>query len=128
MSEVFTRAGRPLGKRATETRTRLLDALAFRLDTDPWRTLSPIRVAADAGVSPATFYELWPAIEDAVFDVARARIAERSRVSHRLRAVLLLLAVEGSRTARRLHDEAREIESEKPGEVSTQPEAVTVDA
>jgi AcrR family transcriptional regulator len=67
------KAGRALGPRAVETRRRLLDATEALLATRPLRELRVIDVARRVGTSPATFYQYFDDLEDAV-----VRLAERA--------------------------------------------------
>jgi AcrR family transcriptional regulator len=67
--------GRALGPRATETRQRLLDATEELLGTRPLRDLRVIDVARSVGTSPATFYQYFQDLEDAVVHLAE-RAAE----------------------------------------------------
>jgi AcrR family transcriptional regulator len=67
--------GRALGPRATETRQRLLDATEELLGTRPLRDLRVIDVARRVGTSPATFYQYFEDLEDAVVHLAE-RAAE----------------------------------------------------
>jgi len=58
--------GRSLGRRGTETRRRLLDATADLLATHGIRDLRVVDVARAVGTSPATFYQYFRDVEDAV--------------------------------------------------------------
>jgi AcrR family transcriptional regulator len=62
--------GRPLGRRGTETRRRLLEATTSRLETHGVRDLRVVDIARDVGTSPATFYQYFRDVEDAVLAVA----------------------------------------------------------
>jgi AcrR family transcriptional regulator len=62
--------GRALGPRATETRQKLLDATEELLGTRPLRDLRVIDVARRVGTSPATFYQYFQDLEDAVVHLA----------------------------------------------------------
>jgi AcrR family transcriptional regulator len=62
--------GRELGPRATETRQRLLDATEELLGTRALRDLRVIDVARRVGTSPATFYQYFQDLEDAVVHLA----------------------------------------------------------
>jgi AcrR family transcriptional regulator len=67
--------GRGLGPRAVETRLRLLDATEELLGTRSLRDLRVIDVARRVGTSPATFYQYFEDLEDAVVHLAE-RAAE----------------------------------------------------
>ncbi len=58
--------GRPLGKRGTATRRRLLDATARLLESDGVRDLRVVDIAREVGTSPATFYQYFRDVEEAV--------------------------------------------------------------
>jgi AcrR family transcriptional regulator len=62
--------GRPLGKRGTETRRRLLDATALLLETHGIRDLRVVDIARAVGSSPATFYQYFRDVEEAVLALA----------------------------------------------------------
>ena len=62
--------GRPLGKRGTETRRRLLDATALLLETHGIRDLRVVDIARAIGSSPATFYQYFRDVEEAVLALA----------------------------------------------------------
>ena len=58
--------GRPLGKRGAATRRRLLDATARLLESDGVRDLRVVDIAREVGSSPATFYQYFRDVEEAV--------------------------------------------------------------
>jgi AcrR family transcriptional regulator len=58
--------GRRLGQRAQATRRRLLDATAELLETDGILDLKVVDVARRVGTSPATFYQYFANVEEAV--------------------------------------------------------------
>lgn len=62
--------GRPLGARALQTRQRILDATVAELASKPMRDLRVIDIARRVGSSPATFYQYFKDIEDAVLQLA----------------------------------------------------------
>lgn len=62
--------GRPLGKRGAQTRRRLLDATATQLETHGIRDLRVVEIARAVGTSPATFYQYFRDVEDAVLALA----------------------------------------------------------
>ena len=62
--------GRPLGARALQTRKRILDATVAELASKPMRDLRVIDIARRVGSSPATFYQYFKDIEDAVLQLA----------------------------------------------------------
>ena len=58
--------GRPLGKRGAATRRRLLDATAQLLESHGVRDLRVVDIAREVGTSPATFYQYFRDVEEAV--------------------------------------------------------------
>ena len=58
--------GRRLGSRAQATRRRLLDATARLLETEGILDLKVVDVARKVGTSPATFYQYFANVEEAV--------------------------------------------------------------
>jgi AcrR family transcriptional regulator len=58
--------GRPLGKRGAATRRRLLDATQTLLATQGVRDLRVVDIAREVGTSPATFYQYFRDVEEAV--------------------------------------------------------------
>ena len=58
--------GRPLGKRGAATRRRLLDATARQLESHGIRDLRVVDIAREVGSSPATFYQYFRDVEEAV--------------------------------------------------------------
>jgi AcrR family transcriptional regulator len=62
--------GRRLGQRAQATRRRLLDATAELLDTEGFLDLKVVDVARKVGTSPATFYQYFANVEEAVLALA----------------------------------------------------------
>jgi AcrR family transcriptional regulator len=62
--------GRPLGNRGAQTRRRLLDATAALLETNGIRDLRVVDVARSVGTSPATFYQYFRDVEEAVLALA----------------------------------------------------------
>jgi AcrR family transcriptional regulator len=58
--------GRPLGKRGAATRLRLLEATAKLLESHGVRDLRVVDIAREVGTSPATFYQYFRDVEEAV--------------------------------------------------------------
>lgn len=80
-SEVLVdQTGRPLGKRALQTRQRILDATVAELSSKSMRDLRVIDIARRVGSSPATFYQYFKDIEDAVLQLAE-QAAQRKRIT-----------------------------------------------
>jgi AcrR family transcriptional regulator len=66
-------SGRPLGRRALETRQRLLDATEALLAQRSLRELRVVEIARSVGTSPATFYQYFRDVEEAIL-----RLVERA--------------------------------------------------
>jgi AcrR family transcriptional regulator len=62
--------GRPLGPRALKTRARLLEITRELLAELPVRDVSVVEIARRAGTSPATFYQYFADVEEAVLELA----------------------------------------------------------
>ena len=62
--------GRPLGRRAQVTRRRLLDATGELLESHGIRELRVVEVARKVGTSPATFYQYFRSVDEAVLALA----------------------------------------------------------
>jgi AcrR family transcriptional regulator len=58
--------GRALGRRGARTRRRLLDATAELLETHGIRDMRVVDIARSVGSSPATFYQYFRDVEEAV--------------------------------------------------------------
>jgi AcrR family transcriptional regulator len=67
---IVDQTGRVLGPRARATRQRLLDSTAERLAAGSLRELRVADVARAIGTSPATFYQYFKDVEDAVLCLA----------------------------------------------------------
>ena len=64
--------GRPLGPRALRTRQRLLEITQDLLAERSVRDVSVVEIARRAGTSPATFYQYFADVEEAVLELASA--------------------------------------------------------
>ena len=62
--------GRALGRRGAQTRRRLLDATEELLETHGIRDLRVVDIARAVGSSPATFYQYFRDVEEAVLALA----------------------------------------------------------
>jgi len=69
-SEPVAIDGRSLGRRGAATRTRLLEATNELLETHGVRDLRVVDIARSVGTSPATFYQYFRDVEEAVLVVA----------------------------------------------------------
>ncbi|HEV3354724.1 MAG TPA: TetR family transcriptional regulator [Acidimicrobiales bacterium] len=70
MSQTLAIDGRPLGRRAQETRRRLLDATYELVQTNGIRDVRVVEVARRVGSSPATFYQYFRDVDEAVLVLA----------------------------------------------------------
>jgi len=73
--------GRIVGERALATRQRLADALSHLLSSQPFRDIKVIDIARKAGTSPATFYQYFSRVEDALQLVAHHVIQESTQLT-----------------------------------------------
>lgn len=62
--------GRVPGRRGQATRQRLLACTAELLEDTPWRSIKVIDIARRAGTSPATFYQYFENVEQAILVLA----------------------------------------------------------
>jgi AcrR family transcriptional regulator len=62
--------GRVPGRRGQATRRKLLETTAALLETTSYRTIKVIDIAREAGTSPATFYQYFADVEQAVLVLA----------------------------------------------------------
>jgi len=70
MSDMVAIDGRALGRRGVQTRARLLEATEKLLDDHGIRDLRVVEIARLVGTSPATFYQYFRDVEDAVLALA----------------------------------------------------------
>ncbi|MEU2357685.1 TetR family transcriptional regulator [Streptomyces misionensis] len=73
--------GRIVGERALATRQRLADALAHLLSSHPFSDIKVTDIARRAGTSPASFYQYFSTIEDALQLVAHQVIQESGQLT-----------------------------------------------
>ncbi len=73
--------GRLPGTRGRATRRRLLECTAKLLDTTPWRSIRVIDIAREAGTSPATFYQYFENVEQAILLLAEELMSGAERVA-----------------------------------------------
>jgi AcrR family transcriptional regulator len=64
--------GRALGRRGTQTRQRLLDATARLLEDNGLRELRVVEIARSVDLAPATFYQYFRDVEEAVLALSVA--------------------------------------------------------
>ena len=70
MSDTTATDGRVIGERALQTRRRILDATAALLREQGALDVKAMDVAREVGTSPATFYQYFADVEDAIFALA----------------------------------------------------------
>jgi AcrR family transcriptional regulator len=68
--------GRRLGRRGQETRRKLLDATAELLEHKSLRELTVVEIARQVGTSPASFYQYFQNVEEAVLALSEEVGAE----------------------------------------------------
>jgi len=73
--------GRIPGRRGQRTRRRLLDATVELLSTTSWRSVKVIDIARQAGTSPATFYQYFENLEQAIVVLAEEMVAGAGEVA-----------------------------------------------
>ena len=69
-AELRAADGRVPGRRGRATRARLLECTAEMLATTSFRELKVIDIAREASTSPATFYQYFPDVEEAILVLA----------------------------------------------------------
>src|SRR5579872_4886936 len=67
---IATTDGRVPGRRGRATRQRLLECTTELLSTTSWRSVKVIDIARQAGTSPATFYQYFENVEQAILVLA----------------------------------------------------------
>jgi AcrR family transcriptional regulator len=72
--------GRVPGRRGRATRQRLLECTAEMLRTSSYRALKVIDIARGAGTSPATFYQYFGDVEDAILVLAQEMALDSERL------------------------------------------------
>lgn len=81
---LMDQTGRVLGKRARGTRQRLLESTEQLLDAHSLRDLRVIDIARNVGASPATFYQYFKDVEEAVLALAEQASQEMPAVAELL--------------------------------------------
>ncbi len=79
--EVATTDGRVPGHRGLATRQRLLEATVELLSSTPWRSVKVIDIARRAGTSPATFYQYFENVEQAIGVLAEEMVDEAAELA-----------------------------------------------
>jgi AcrR family transcriptional regulator len=73
--------GRVPGQRGLATRQRLLESTVELLSSTPWRSVKVIDIARSAGTSPATFYQYFENVEQAIEVLAEEMVAEAAELA-----------------------------------------------
>jgi AcrR family transcriptional regulator len=76
--------GRQLGRRAQQTRRRLLDATQELLESRSIRDVRVVDIARTVGASPATFYQYFADVESAVLVLAEEVADQLDPIAHLL--------------------------------------------
>ncbi len=78
---VATTDGRVPGARGRQTRGRLLDATVELLSTTSWRSVKVTDIARQAKTSPATFYQYFANVEEAIRVLAEGMVDEAAQLA-----------------------------------------------
>jgi AcrR family transcriptional regulator len=78
---VATTDGRLAGERGRQTRQRLLDATVELLSTTSWRSVKVTDIARQAQTSPATFYQYFANVEEAIRVLAEGMVDEAAQLA-----------------------------------------------
>ena len=76
-----TTDGRVPGERGRQTRQRLLSAIVELLSTTSWRSVKVTDIARRARTSPATFYQYFAKVEEAIRVLAEGMVDQADRLS-----------------------------------------------
>src|SRR3984885_3852205 len=79
--QVATTDGRVPGQRGRQTRQRLLDATVELLATTSWRSVKVTDIARQARTSPATFYQYFANVEEAIRVLAEGMVDEAAQLA-----------------------------------------------
>jgi AcrR family transcriptional regulator len=79
--EVSTTDGRVPGARGRQTRERLLAATVELLSSTSWRSVKVTDIARQAGTSPATFYQYFTNVEQAIRVLAEGMVDQAAQLS-----------------------------------------------
>ncbi len=78
---VSTTDGRVPGERGRQTRQRLLDATVELLSTTSWRSVKVTDIARTANTSPATFYQYFTNVEQAIRVLAEGMVDQATTLT-----------------------------------------------
>ncbi|HEY6473134.1 MAG TPA: TetR family transcriptional regulator [Acidimicrobiales bacterium] len=79
--QVATTDGRVPGERGRQTRQRLLDATVELLTTTSWRSVKVTDIARQARTSPATFYQYFDNVEQAIRVLAEGMVDQAAQLA-----------------------------------------------
>jgi AcrR family transcriptional regulator len=79
--QVATTDGRVPGERGLQTRQRLLDATVELLATTSWRSVKVTDIARQAQTSPATFYQYFANVEQAIQVLAEGMVDQAGQLA-----------------------------------------------
>jgi AcrR family transcriptional regulator len=79
--QVATTDGRVPGERGLQTRQRLLDATVGLLATTSWRSVKVTDIAREAQTSPATFYQYFANVEQAIQVLAEGMVDQAGQLA-----------------------------------------------
>src|SRR3984885_13557513 len=79
--QVATTDGRVPGERGRQTRQRLLDATVELLATTSWRYVKVTDIARQAQTSPATFYQYFANVEQAIRVLAEGMVDQAGQLA-----------------------------------------------
>ena len=79
--QVATTDGRVPGERGRQTRQRLLDATVELLSTTSWRSVKVTDIARQAETSPATFYQYFGNVEQAITVLAEGMVDQAAQLA-----------------------------------------------
>jgi AcrR family transcriptional regulator len=79
--QVATTDGRVPGERGRQTRQRLLDATVELLATTSWRSVKVTDIARQAQTSPATFYQYFANVEQAIQVLAESMVDQAGQLA-----------------------------------------------
>ena len=86
MSDTTATDGRVIGERALQTRRRLLDATASLVRENGALDLKVMDVAREVGTSPATFYQYFSDVEDAIYALSTEMIEKVAPIQAQMAA------------------------------------------
>lgn len=86
MSDTTATDGRVIGERAQQTRRRILDATTALVRANGALDLKVMDVAREVGTSPATFYQYFSDVEDAIYALSTEMIEKVAPIHAQMEA------------------------------------------